>query len=152
LSLPRSKKDIQSFLGTINFIRRFITNFAELTKNITSMLRKDSEVRWTEEAKHSFNAIKEAIITALVLISPNFDKEFYIFSFASKDTIAVVLLQRNVDDQEKPVAFFSKFLRDVEIKYEPLEKKSICTHQVIKSLQDLNFSSQGNSLCTFKLS
>jgi hypothetical protein len=28
LSLPRSKKDIQSFLGTINFIRRFIANFA----------------------------------------------------------------------------------------------------------------------------
>jgi hypothetical protein len=44
LSLPRSKKDIQSFLGTINFIRRFITNFAELTKHITCMLRKDSEV------------------------------------------------------------------------------------------------------------
>jgi ribonuclease HI len=41
-SLPRSKKDIQSFLGTINFIRRFIANFAELTKHITSMLRKNS--------------------------------------------------------------------------------------------------------------
>jgi hypothetical protein len=92
LSLPRSKKDIQSFLGTINFIRRFIANFAELTKHITCMLRKNSEVRWIEEAKHSFNAIKEAIVTAPVLISPNFDKEFYIFSFSSKDTIAAILL------------------------------------------------------------
>jgi hypothetical protein len=98
LSLPRSKKDIQSFLGTINFIRRFISNFAELTKHITSMLRKNSEVKWTEEAKHSFNAIKEAIMKASVLISPDFAKEFYIFSFASKDTIASVLLQRNADD------------------------------------------------------
>jgi hypothetical protein len=42
LSLPRSKKDIQSFLGTINFIKRFIAKFAELTKHITSMLRKNS--------------------------------------------------------------------------------------------------------------
>jgi hypothetical protein len=132
LSLPRSKKDIQSFLGTINFIRRFITNFAELTKHITCMLRKNSEVRWTEEAKHSFNAIKEAIITTPVLISPNFDKEFYIFSFASKDTIADVLLQRNVDDQEQPVAFFSKVLRDAEVKYEPLEKQA---YALIKSLK-----------------
>jgi hypothetical protein len=95
LSLPRSKKDIQFFLGTINFIRRFIANFAELTKHITSMLRKNSEVKWTEEAKHSFNAIKEAITTTPVLISPDFAKEFFIFSFASKDTIATVLLQRN---------------------------------------------------------
>jgi hypothetical protein len=80
LSLPRSKKDIQSFLGTINFIRRFIANFAELTKHITSMLRNNSEVKWIEEAKHSFNAIKEAIMTTPLLISPDFEKEFYIFS------------------------------------------------------------------------
>ncbi len=45
LSLPRSKKEIQSFLGTINFIRRFISNFAELTKHITNMLKKDSEIK-----------------------------------------------------------------------------------------------------------
>jgi hypothetical protein len=98
LSLPRSKKDIQSFLGTINFVRRFIVNFVELTKHITAMLRKDSEVKWTEAARHSFNAIKEAITTAPVLINPDFSKVFYIFSFASSDTIATVLLQKNADD------------------------------------------------------
>ena len=64
------------------------------------MLRKDSKVKWTEEAKHSFNAIKESITIAPVLISPDFAKVFYIFSFASRDTIAVVLLRKNVDDQE----------------------------------------------------
>eukprot|EP00253_Pinus_taeda_P003432 PITA_03432 len=47
-SVPRSKKDIQSFLGKINFVRRFIPNFAELVKCITSMLRKGLEVRWTD--------------------------------------------------------------------------------------------------------
>jgi ribonuclease HI len=132
LSLPRSKKDIQSFLGTINFIRRFIVNFAELTKHITAMLRKDSEVKWTEAARHSFNAIKEAITTTPVLISPDFSKVFYIFSFASRDTIAAVLLQKNVDDQEQPVAFFSKVLRDAEVKYELLEKQA---YALIKSLK-----------------
>jgi ribonuclease HI len=105
LSLPRSKKDIQSFLGTINFVRRFIGNFAELTKHITAMLRKDSEIKWTEAARQSFNDIKEAITTAPVLISPDFSKVFYIFSFASNDTIAAVLLQKNVDDQEQSGCF-----------------------------------------------
>jgi hypothetical protein len=47
LSLPRSKKEIQSFLGKINFLRRFISNFVELVKFITSMLRKGNEVKWT---------------------------------------------------------------------------------------------------------
>jgi hypothetical protein len=132
LSLPISKKDIQSFLGTINFIRRFIVNFAKLTKHVTAMLRKDSKVKWTEEVKHSFNAIKEAITTALVLISPDFAKVFYIFSFASRDTIATILLQKNADDQEKPVSFFSKVLRDAEVKYELLEKQA---YALIKSLK-----------------
>jgi hypothetical protein len=96
------------------------------------MLRKDSEVKWAEEAKCSFNAIKEAITTAPVLTSPDFTKVFYIFSFASRDTIAAVLLQKNAEDQEQPVAFFSKVLRDVEVKYELLEKQA---YALIKSLK-----------------
>jgi hypothetical protein len=35
LSLPRSKKEVQAFLGRINFLRRFVSNFAELVKHIT---------------------------------------------------------------------------------------------------------------------
>ena len=50
LSIPRSKKDIQSFVGKINFVRRFIPNFSKLVKHITSMLRKEAEIKWT---KHS---------------------------------------------------------------------------------------------------
>jgi hypothetical protein len=66
------------------------------------------------------------------LISPDFSKVFYIFSFASSDTIAAVLLQKNVDDQEQPVAFFSKVLRDAEVKYELLEKQA---YALVKSLK-----------------
>jgi ribonuclease HI len=41
LSIPRSRKEVQSFLGKINFLRRFISNFAEVVKLITVMLRKE---------------------------------------------------------------------------------------------------------------
>ena len=41
INLPRSKKDVQSFIGKINFLRWFIPNFAETIKHITSMLKKD---------------------------------------------------------------------------------------------------------------
>ena len=97
MSLPRSKKDIQSFLGTINFIRRFISNIAELTKHITSMLKKNSEIKWTKQVRASFHDIKQAITSALVLVSLDFGKDFFIFSFAFDDTIAAVLLQKNTD-------------------------------------------------------
>ena len=38
LTLPRNKKEIQDFLGKINFLRRFIRNYVEIIKDITNML------------------------------------------------------------------------------------------------------------------
>jgi hypothetical protein len=92
LSLPRSKKEVQSFLGKINFLRRFVSNFVELVKFIIAMLRKGNEIKWTPESRNSFDQIKKALTEAPVLISPNYSKEFLIFSFASFNTVVVVLL------------------------------------------------------------
>eukprot|EP00253_Pinus_taeda_P029070 PITA_29070 len=116
LTVPRSKRDIQSFLGKINFVRRFIPNFAELVKHVTSMLKKEAEVRWTDTTRKSFESIKKAIMQAPTLISPDYSKQFHIFSFASEDTIAVVLLQQDEEGSEHPVAFFSKNLRDAKLR------------------------------------
>lgn len=58
LDFPRNKKQIQSFNGKINFLRRFIPNLAEHFKEMTNMLKKDSEVKWSLEAKKSFHVEK----------------------------------------------------------------------------------------------
>ena len=122
MSVLRSKKDIQSFLGKINFVRRFIPNFSELVKHITSMLRKGSKVKRTDAEKRSFESIKKAIMEAPTLRSPDYRKEFHIFSFASNDTLAAVLLQADEEGSEHPVAFFNKNLRDAELRYDIIEK------------------------------
>jgi hypothetical protein len=54
----RNKNSIQSFIGKIIFLRRFIPNFAEIIKYITDMLKKDEEIKWIPEAKESFEKIK----------------------------------------------------------------------------------------------
>ena len=92
ISLPRSKKDVQSFIGKINFLRWFIPNFPETIKQITVMLKKDQQVKWIAEAKNSFEKIKIDLTEAPMLVSLDFSKEFFTFSFASEDTLAVVLL------------------------------------------------------------
>ena len=68
------------------------SNFVETIKHIIAMLKKYQEVKWTAKAKNSFEKIKMALIEAPVLVSPDFTKEFLIFSFASEDTLAAVLL------------------------------------------------------------
>ena len=51
IGLLRNKKEIQSFLCKVNFLRRFITNFAEVVKYINSMLKKEYNFQWSKEAK-----------------------------------------------------------------------------------------------------
>jgi hypothetical protein len=92
LSFPRSKKEVQTFLCKINFLRRFVSNFVELVKHITFMLRKGSQVKWTVDTINYFSQIKRSLIEAPVLINLDYSKEFFIFYFASFDTLVVVFL------------------------------------------------------------
>ena len=61
IDIPRSRKEVQSFIGKVNFLRRFIPNCAEIMKSIIDMLKKDNEIRWTKEARKSFTNIKRAL-------------------------------------------------------------------------------------------
>ena len=80
---PRSIRELQAFLGKINFLRRFISNLAELIRSLNNMLKKDLTIKLTLEAKMYFKDINLALPKTLVLISPMFDRDFTIFSFAS---------------------------------------------------------------------
>jgi hypothetical protein len=132
-SLPRSKKKFRSFLGKINFLRRFVSNFFEMENLITTLLGKGNEVKWTIESQNSFDMINKALIEAPMIICPDYSKDFFILSFSSFDIVAVVLLQRNVEGLEQPISFFSRALRDAEVKYDIMENQA---YALVKSLKD----------------
>jgi hypothetical protein len=67
------------------------------------------------------------------LISPDFTKDFYLFSFFSEHTIAAVLLQKNSEGYEQPIDFFSKALRDAALNYKIMEKQAF---PLVKSIKD----------------
>jgi hypothetical protein len=68
-----------------------------------------------------------------VLISPNYLEDFLIFSFASPDTVASFLLQTNEVGLEQPIAYFSQALRDVEVRYDTMEKQA---YALVKALKE----------------
>jgi len=92
IDLPRNKKEIQLFNGKMNFLRRFVPNIVEHLREITNMLKKDSQVSWMEEVVKSFNLVKLALSSAPVLISPDYTQDFILFSFALEHTMAAVLM------------------------------------------------------------
>ena len=50
----------------------FLPNLAEHLMEITNMLKKDSVVKWIEEAMKYFNLVKLALSSAPILISPDY--------------------------------------------------------------------------------
>ena len=72
------------------------------------------------------------MIEAPVLIAPDYSKDFAFFSFASEDTIAVVLLQKKLDGLEQPICFFSKTLRYSELKYNTMENQAYALVKALK--------------------
>eukprot|EP00253_Pinus_taeda_P032160 PITA_32160 len=134
LEQPRSKKEIQSFNGKLNFLRRFIPNLAEHLREITNMLKKDSELKWTEEAVKSFNLVKLILSSTPTLISPYYTQDFILFSFASEHTLAAVLMQKR-DGVERPIAFFSRIIRDGALNYNIIEKQALALIKALKGFR-----------------
>jgi hypothetical protein len=72
LNRPTSKKGFQSFFGKINFVRKFVLDYASIIKPINLLLKKENRFEWTSDTQEEFNKNKGAITTAPVLIIPYF--------------------------------------------------------------------------------
>lgn len=135
INLPTSKKELKSFFGKINFVKKFITGFAEIVRPLNEMLKKDAKIEWSPQAKRAFEEIKTAIAEAPVLISPNYIKPFYLYSFASDYTCAAILTQRSEERDENPIAFMSTPLKDAELSYPNIEKQAYALVKAVKKFR-----------------
>jgi hypothetical protein len=59
------------------------------------MIRKDVEFKWTEEGKEYFKGIKISISQAPILHNPDFNKDFFLYTFSSDQSLVVVLTQKD---------------------------------------------------------
>ena len=74
---------MQSFLGMINFVRRFVPNFAQIVRPLQDMIKKDALFKWSDIQKDALSKIKKAIMDALALMPPIFSKDFIFYTFAT---------------------------------------------------------------------
>ena len=93
LPLPNTVKDLRSFLGHVGFYRRFIQDFAKVSKPLTTLLCKDKDFIIDEEGKRAFKTLKQALIEAPILQIPNWDLPFEIMCDASNYAVGAVLGQ-----------------------------------------------------------
>jgi hypothetical protein len=135
-------------MGVINFVRRFVPDFAVMVKPIHNLLKQDHSFSWTDDVENDFEGIKKAISSAPVLAKPDFEKEFTIYTNATEEAVSVVLMQNDDQGNEKPVAYMSQSLSDDEFKYSFIEKHAFSLVKAIEKFH--HYIDAGASLTTSK--
>ncbi|KAI5383880.1 hypothetical protein KIW84_071021 [Lathyrus oleraceus] len=78
LNPPKTVREVRSFLGDAGFYRRFIKDFSKITKPLTDLLMKDVEFIFNEKCIEAFNHLKQALISAPILQTPDWTQPFEI--------------------------------------------------------------------------
>ena len=95
IPLPKTVREVRSFLGTAGWYRRFIKNFSEMTAPLTDLIKKGRKFMVNEEAVKSFNDVKYALTHVPVLAHPNFKERYFIQCDAPNVGVGAVLFQRD---------------------------------------------------------
>jgi hypothetical protein len=103
--LPSSTSELKSFLGGINFYRKFIFQFSQIARPLHQMSNSANTFNWTNEATSNFQQLKKALCSAPVLRLPDLSQPFEIESDASQYAIGAVLKQGG-----HPIAYHSETL------------------------------------------
>lgn len=121
--IPSTTKQIKSFLGLLGYYRKFINNFAKVTKPITKLLKKDAIIDINDPSyRECFEYCKNLLTNEPILQYPDFSQIFHLTTDASNYAIGAVLSQGPIG-QDKPIAYASRTLNDHEINYSVIEKE-----------------------------
>jgi hypothetical protein len=79
-------------MGFINFVHRFVPYFILIVSEIHNLLKQYHSFSWTDDVENYFVGIKKKISSASVLVKPDFEKEFMIYSNALEEAVCDVLM------------------------------------------------------------
>lgn len=120
--IPKTPKEIKQFLGLIGYYRKFIPDFARVTKPMTQCLKKGRKVTLDSEYTKCFELCKSLLTNDPILQYPDFNKEFILTTDASNVAIGAVLSQGTVGS-DKPISYASRTLNESELNYSTIEKE-----------------------------
>ena len=129
---PTTIKELQRFLGMINYYRRFIKSAAHHLFHLFEALgSKPKRLLWSAEMQTSFDAIKDALANATMLHHPDPSLPLSLTTDASDVAIGAVIEQRGPSGWE-PLAFFSKKLSDSQQKWSPYDRELHAVHKAVR--------------------
>ena len=105
--VPKNTKDVERFLGFVNYHRDHIPNYAHSAASLYGLTGK-KPFEWTEVHDKAFHTLKEAMVSAPVLAYPKPEGLFILDTDASNDAIGAELIQ--IHDGEPKVICYGSFV------------------------------------------
>ena len=114
---PSSVKGVHSFLGFVNFYRKFIPNYSNIIAPIVLLTQKDHPWSWTEPQQKAFDSLHTIFSFAPVLCIPDVSCPFSLMTDTSLLAAGTVLMQPDTSGDLHPCAYFSKTFSAAECNY-----------------------------------
>ena len=121
---PTTVKGIRSFLRHAGFYRRFIKDFSKISKPLCRLLEKDAKFNFDESCISTFDEIKSRLVTAPIMLIPNWNNEFEIMCDASDFAMGAVLGQRT-EKIFKAIYYANKTFNEAQENYSTTEKEML---------------------------
>ena len=136
-----STKEIKQFLGLTGYYRKFVPRFADISRPLTTLMKKDVKFEWTSACQKSFKLLKEALCGEPILKYADTSKPYTLYTDASKFGWAGVLTQPHtmtIDGKstttDHPVAFVSGLFRGSQLNWAALIKEAFAIYMSVKKL------------------
>ncbi|KAK8786048.1 hypothetical protein V5799_007587 [Amblyomma americanum] len=122
---PKNKKELQAFLGMINFYNRFLKGRTEVAEKLYRLL--DSHVAWNWGAEHmeAFENLKKLLTSNSLLVHFKTDVPLVLSCDASSVGVGAVLAHRDSKGNEQPVAYASRTLSRAERNYAQIDREAL---------------------------
>jgi Reverse transcriptase (RNA-dependent DNA polymerase)/RNase H-like domain found in reverse transcriptase len=112
IAIPKTRKQLRSFIGLCSFIRETINRYSDRMAPLTDLLSTKKAFKWTNDHTLAFKAVQTAVINSTMLSFPDYTRPFEIFCDASNVQLGAIVAQKTSDVQTggperfKPIAFF----------------------------------------------
>ena len=90
---PRNVMEIRSFLGLAGYYRRFVENFSRIATPISKLTIKDVSFVWDDKCEKAFNELKRRLTSVPVLMVPNPEMMYTVYTDVSRSGLACALMQ-----------------------------------------------------------
>ena len=118
----------------MGYYRQFIPDFADTSKPLVQLLC-NVPFKWTASQQQAFKTLKQKLKEAPILVYPNYNKEFILYTDASDLAIGAILAQLNNEGVDHPVAYTSCVLNKHEKNYSVTEKECLAVLHAVKQFR-----------------